>query len=266
MPTNPKKISGGYYIKARCIQESDISNAPPHVREIWDWFIMKANHKDYKNIKRGELLTSYNDILEGLCWYVGYRKCRYTKAQCETATKYLTRHEMITTKRTTRGMIVTVLNYDRFQNHRNYENHKEECNEPTREPQWHDTINKNVKEIIIHSSSADEVLVDGVDYLLTKKKRKLNGKRFKSFCQFWDIFNYKKGKRAAADSWYDIPELTNGLVEQILKAAKIEAENRKKIILSGGTPKMAQGWISDYRWEDETENDVGLKQSTPGWF
>lgn len=103
------------------------------------------------------------------------------------------------------------------------------------------------------SSSADEVGADGVDFLMTKKKRKLCGKRFQSFCLFWEAFAYKKGKREAADAWYEIPSLTNGLVEQILKSAADEAAGRKKLIESGKTPKMAQGWISGYRWEDQTD-------------
>ena len=42
------KIKGGYYIKARQIQQSKIAYAPPYVREIWDWLLMQANHTDVK--------------------------------------------------------------------------------------------------------------------------------------------------------------------------------------------------------------------------
>lgn len=103
------------------------------------------------------------------------------------------------------------------------------------------------------SSSGDEVGVDGVDFLLTRKKRKLNGKRFKSFMEFWEVFEYKKGKREAADAWYDIPTLTESLVGNIIQSAKAEAYHRKELIAKGKTPKMAQGWISGYRWEDQPE-------------
>lgn len=99
------------------------------------------------------------------------------------------------------------------------------------------------------SSSGDEV--DGVDFIFTKKKRRLNGKRWESFKLFWDAFDHKKGKREAADAWYDIPTLTDKLVEQILKAAKIEAQGRPDKIRKNKTPIMAQGWISGCRWEDE---------------
>lgn len=101
------------------------------------------------------------------------------------------------------------------------------------------------------SSSNDEV-----DFLITRKKKKLNGKRFETFMRFWDAFAYKSGRAEAADAWLEIPELTNSVVEQIISAAKIEAKRRPEILSKGKTPKMAQGWISGRRWEDESYNSV----------
>ncbi|GAJ02787.1 unnamed protein product [marine sediment metagenome] len=83
------EIKGGYYIKARKIQESEIAHSPPHFREIWDWLLKEANHKDKKSsgivIKRGQMLRTYDDIINGLSWKIGYRKQTYTKYQCENA-------------------------------------------------------------------------------------------------------------------------------------------------------------------------------------
>lgn len=69
--------------------------------------------------------------------------------------------------------------------------------------------------------------------------------------QFWNAFNYKHGRAEAADAWIDIPQLTRTLVEKIVDAAKKESANRPDMIRQGRTPKMAQGWISARRWEDE---------------
>lgn len=135
-----EKIKGGYYLKARKSQEGWIAHAPPHVREIWDYFIHHANFKDHGKIKRGQLLTSYKDIQEGTHWMVGYRKEKYSKWQCEIAMKLLTKQHMVATTKTTRGMIVTVLNYEYYQNPENYENHNEHHKRTTREPQGTDTI------------------------------------------------------------------------------------------------------------------------------
>ena len=97
---------------------------------------------------------------------------------------------------------------------------------------------------------------DGIDFLITKKKRKLNGKRFQSFLLFWEAFGYKAGKREAADAWFDLPPLTDAIVKQIVEAAEREAANRSKLISENKTPKMAQGWITGRRWEDEQLPDA----------
>lgn len=142
-------IKGGYYIKARCIQESAISTFPPYVREIWDWILKECNHKEMKSsgriIKRGECVRSYKDIQDGLKWMVGYRTERYKKWQCEKSMKALTRVGMIVTTKTTRGMLIKVLNYNKYQNPKNYESNNDSVNEATRELQFGDTINKNDK-------------------------------------------------------------------------------------------------------------------------
>jgi len=91
------------------------------------------------------------------------------------------------------------------------------------------------------------------EFYLTKKKRKLKGKRLITFNRFWKSFGYKKGKADAADSWYDIPQLTDGLVNEICEAAKVEANIRGKLISEGRTPIFPQGWLTARRWEDESE-------------
>jgi len=142
-------IKGGYILQPRIIDESKISRFPPHVREIWLYLLRRANHEDRvvhgTLIKRGQLKTSYKDILEDLSWYVGFRKESYKKHHCETAMKLLTREQMITTSKTTRGMIVTVCNYDYYQTPKNYETDSERFNETTRDRQSTDRINKNEK-------------------------------------------------------------------------------------------------------------------------
>jgi len=144
-------IKGGYILQPRKIDESEIVNCPPHVREIWHYLLRKANHADKihkgNTIKRGQLLTSYKQIINDLSWYVGYRKESYKKHHCEIAMKVLTKEQMITTTKTTRGMILTVCNYDYYQNPNNYENDSDSYNKATAKLQSNDTINKNEKNV-----------------------------------------------------------------------------------------------------------------------
>jgi len=138
-------ITGGYYIKARKIQDSEIAFAPPHVREIWDWLIKEVNHKDCKNFKRGQTLRTIKDIQNGLSWFIGYRKMTYKKHNCEMALNWLRKRDMITTMKTTRGMIITINKYSTYQDPKNYESNNEKTTKATTKQQMSDTINKNDK-------------------------------------------------------------------------------------------------------------------------
>lgn len=110
-----------------------------------------------------------------------------------------------------------------------------------------DKVNVNVKEK--ENSSPKNGEVD--NFYITKSKRKLTGRRLESFLVFWKMFNYPKGKSEAADAWLDIPQLTSAICDKIYAAAESEANLRKELIVAGKTPKMAQGWITSRRWEDE---------------
>lgn len=149
-----KMISGGYYIKAKKIQSSDIAHMPPHVREIWDWLLMRAAYTNGDKIQKGQVLTTYQDIRDALSWKVGYRTERYSKWDCEKAMKMLTKATMVTTTKTTRGLIITICNYNYYQNIKNYESHNESHTKATMKPQPTDTVVKEVKELKEESSIA----------------------------------------------------------------------------------------------------------------
>ena len=115
MNKNKPLIYGGYYIKPRKIQKSSIDDSPPHFREIWDWLIRNASHKDTNKLRRGQILTSSKEILNGLSWKVGYRTERYTLDQCKKAMKFFLKALMIATTKAPRGVLITVLNYNLYQ-------------------------------------------------------------------------------------------------------------------------------------------------------
>ena len=131
-------IEGGYILKARCIDNSWIAHAAPVVRETWSYLLRKANHKDQKYdgfvVKRGQLFTSYKDIREALHWKVGYRKKMYSEDQMKHGMKLLRTHLMIALTNTPRGVIVTILNYDKYQCPKNYESTNESANECAIDP------------------------------------------------------------------------------------------------------------------------------------
>ncbi len=144
-------IEGGYYIKARCIQNSEIAILPPYIREIWDWLLKEANHSEQKVngllIERGQLIRTFRDIQEGLHWMIGWRKMSYKKWQCENAMKFLRERSMITTRKTTRGMLITIDKYNYYQDPKNYESNRKADRKATVNKQTTDTINKNDKNV-----------------------------------------------------------------------------------------------------------------------
>ncbi len=146
-------IPGGFYLKARCIQESWIAHAAPVVREIWDYLLREANHKPKKFdgfvVERGQLFRTYKEIREALHWKVGYRKQYYSEAQTKDACRALRKQLMITTTKQPRGVLINICNYKHFQSPKNYETTNETTSEATNEaphfPQTPPSINKNVK-------------------------------------------------------------------------------------------------------------------------
>ncbi|MCK5616281.1 hypothetical protein KAR91_81215 [Candidatus Pacearchaeota archaeon] len=149
----PERIPGGYYIKARVIKNKKIHYMPPHVREIWDYCLREANYSDSTygpyTVKRGQLFRDYSEIREDLCWFIGYRKMMYDENQTKKAMKALRDNDMVLTKREPGGVLITVLNYDYYQDPNNYERTNESTSEDTtKEPlenQGSPTSNKKVK-------------------------------------------------------------------------------------------------------------------------
>lgn len=128
-------IDKGFILLARSIQDSPIANCPPYVREIWIYLLLNANHKDKihkgNSIKRGQLFRTYEEIREALSWKIGYRKMMYHENHTKHGMKILRDYHMIDTTKQLGGVLITVLNYDKFQDVKNYETTNETTNEPT---------------------------------------------------------------------------------------------------------------------------------------
>ena len=76
------------------------------------------------------------------------------------------------------------------------------------------------------------------------------------FNRFWDAFAYKHGKDRAALAWGKLGELTKDEYRRIVEAARDEALRPRG---QGETRKMAEGWLSERRFEDRV---VARRQAT----
>ncbi|MFT9848490.1 DnaD domain-containing protein [Aneurinibacillus sp. REN35] len=155
-------IKGGYILLSRKMIESEIWEKPPLFLKVWIYLLSKAQHGNYKNLKRGQLVTSIPEIIEACSWKVGYRTERPTKDQIFKILNWLRSasesndesnvgQPMITTTKATHGMLVNIENYCFYQTSSNYESNAEDDDEdPAKAPRKQrqaDNINKNYKEL-----------------------------------------------------------------------------------------------------------------------
>ena len=162
-------IPGGYILFSRRILESGIMKKPPLYFKIWGYLLLKAQHKEYGNLKRGQLFTSIPEIQEEMAYQVGFRTEKPTKKQIwgvlewlrnpsntdetrfpyEGNMKVIMNEPMIVTTKVTHGIVVTIVKYNLYQDPKNYEGSNEGNGEGIAKEQRREregnNINKNVK-------------------------------------------------------------------------------------------------------------------------
>lgn len=132
-----KNIKGGATIWARQTIESDIFiDKPDKWFKIWFFIVNRVNHADNKQFKRGSCFTTYQEISQ---------YTRANKNEIDHCIRWLKSATMITTRKATRGFIITVLKYDRYQVIENYKSDKKSDLKAIQKRNESDTINKNDK-------------------------------------------------------------------------------------------------------------------------
>jgi hypothetical protein len=137
----------GFVKLHRQILDSEIMNMPPVTRELWQYILLNAQHKPFKNLKEGELFMRFKDVQDALCWYVGYRKMTYKKYDLTRSIRRLCESNMIATTKATHGILVKVLNYSLYQGSENGEGNNESLTKATRKQRSCININKNDKNV-----------------------------------------------------------------------------------------------------------------------
>ncbi|ABL00719.1 hypothetical protein [Pelobacter propionicus] len=138
--TSQPKIPGGCVLLSRKTLDSDLMDQSPLVVKLWVWILLKAFWKDGDKLKRGQLLTTIAEMQEAMSHYSGWRKIVPTKDELRSAYGALSKATRITTRKTTRGMIITVINYHTYQDISAYasrtENLKGIATEPPATPHY----------------------------------------------------------------------------------------------------------------------------------
>jgi len=79
--------------------------------------------------------------------------------------------------------------------------------------------------------------------------KKLSAYQREWFDLFWKAFRHKHGRNEAAMVWHRMGELSQSEYQHIVKAAEAEALRPRD---HGIARKMAQGWLSERRFDDHT--------------
>lgn len=152
-------MKDSYILESRKILESDIWNKPPLYFKVWHYLLLKAQHKDFGGLKRGQLFTSINEIREACSYFAGYRKITPSRKEIFGILEWLRnpyegnnggndKGTMIVTTKVTHGMIISIVNYGVYQDPKTYEgnnggNDETHAKELRKERQGNN-INKNV--------------------------------------------------------------------------------------------------------------------------
>lgn len=79
--------------------------------KIWIYILQKVNHDENKYFERGTNLFTYHEIANN---------CRATYGQVEKCVKWLKQAGQLSTQKTTRGIVISVLQYNKYQRLDNY--------------------------------------------------------------------------------------------------------------------------------------------------
>ena len=233
----------------------------PDLWVMWSWCLLKATHKSKKQrVGFQEVMLEPGQFVFGR--KVASEELKMSEQTIRTCLDKLVKMKNLTIKSTNKFSIVSIVNWASYQGEENETNQQTNQHLTSTSPASNQqlTTNKKLKNRRTEeqenkdppASEPEAENSNGCKCYLTKRRRKLEGKKLDSFNEFWKAFAYPKGKAAAADAWIDIKLLTNNILREIIEAAKREAAERVSLIESGRTPKWAQGWITERRWEDET--------------
>ena len=250
------RTNNGFIILSRSIIKSPIFKKPPLYTQVWVYLLSRAQHADYKGLKRGQLVTSIDEIQKACTYYVGARKeiptkrqvftilewLRYPKSGLTKCTPGVTATEpeaepMIATAKVTHGMLVNIVNYAFYQNPDNYESNAESNKESKHErnDEKDATCNNINKNVLLNKNDIYNIPF---------------------FPDFWEAFGYKTDKLDAAKAFKSLR------VDEPLYKVIIEGVDRLHNSRSwkAGFKTKPDNWLKGRKWEDEGDSQNNNSQ------
>lgn len=144
----PSQIPNGCILVARVIQESDIWRKPADWLKLLIYIVLNVNYEDSKLFKRGENMFKYDDIA---------RACHVSYNTVVKFVKWSKDNSILATQKTTRGIVIKVLNYELYQDLENYKGNTKSKTKATQKQHRSNSILKEEKEINNISSLRSDI-------------------------------------------------------------------------------------------------------------
>jgi len=132
------EIEGGAVFWARQTVDSEIFfKQPAKWFKIWFYMVAKAHWQDRRGLRRGQCHLKYEWIMDAT---------GANRDEVSNCIRWLKRTKQITTQKTTRGLVLTICNYNKYQDPGRYKNETKNDNKnetgTTQERHRNDTILK----------------------------------------------------------------------------------------------------------------------------
>ena len=107
--------SKGFVKIARCLFDSELMQRPPLQFKLWIWMISRAGYRDTEDLQRGQFRTTIREMREAMGHRAGFCWKLPTIDKIRWAYRAFVDDEMITIRKASSGMVITILNYDKYQ-------------------------------------------------------------------------------------------------------------------------------------------------------
>lgn len=229
----------GATIWARQTISSDIFCQKPHSWfKIWFYIVNRAYHTDFKQLKRGQCFLKYEWVEES---------CAVSRNEVDHCIRWLKSASMLATQKATRGFIVTVFNYNLFQDLNSYKSDTKSDDsgdtKATEKRHKSDTIQKNDKneknDENINTGAAAPKIEKGTSSIASvlKDRFKLPVQESKQVSTSWQdkALRYAKGLKI------DLDALDKGIKSRYFKVFKSAdaGRNRKNL-------EIAYSYLADF--------------------
>lgn len=75
------RIPGGFILVARSTLHCELMDKPPLYAKLWLWMLLRANFKDTDHLRRGQLMTSIDEMRGAMAHKVGFSVKRPTREE-----------------------------------------------------------------------------------------------------------------------------------------------------------------------------------------